>query len=107
MIAMNPESRVKNRRSRSHWSVYLIRCRDRSLYTGITTDVDRRFAEHQRQDGRGARYLRGRGPLRLVFRHSIGSRGRALEIERRIKRLPKSKKERLVRSGDLTTVSSG
>jgi putative endonuclease len=91
---------------RQQWSVYLIRCRDRSLYTGIATDVARRFAEHQRQDGRGARYLRGRSPLRLVFQHTVGSRSRALKVEFRIKRLTKAKKERLVRNGDLAMVAS-
>ena len=77
--------------------MYIIRCRDRSLYTGIATDVERRFAEHQ--DNRGAKYLRGRGPLELVFKHRVGPRGRALKVERSIKRLPKLKKEDLVKSG--------
>jgi putative endonuclease len=71
------------------YSVYLIRCRDGSLYTGIATDVERRLAEHR--DGRkGARYLRGRGPLSLVFQRHIGSRSLASRIEARIKRLSKA-----------------
>ena len=49
------------------WFIYIIRCADGSLYTGITTDVSRRFAEHARSGPRAARYLRGRGPLTLVF----------------------------------------
>lgn len=80
----------------SVWSVYLVRCRDGSLYTGIAVDVERRFAEHVRSDGRGAKYLRGRGPLELVATCSIGDRGLAQSIEHRIKRLSKPDKEMLV-----------
>lgn len=76
------------------WHVYLIRCRDGSLYTGITTDVERRFKEHQ--DNAGAKYLRGRGPLRLVYRRKLGDRGLAQMVESGIKRLPKAKKEALL-----------
>lgn len=77
------------------WHLYLVRCADGSLYTGIATDVDRRFAEHQA--GRGAKYLRGRGPLRLVFHRSAGDRAMALRLEYRVKRLAKADKERLIR----------
>lgn len=79
------------------WYVYMVRCRDGSLYTGIATDVERRFAEHQ--DNRGAKYLRGRGPLALVFKQRIGQRGQALKVEQNIKRLPRHAKERLVQTG--------
>ena len=75
----------------------MVRCRRGNLYTGIATGVERRFAEHQA--GKGAKYLRGRGPLKLVFQKRIGNRGLALKIERRVKRLPKHKKERLVSTG--------
>ena len=80
----------------ARWSVYIVRCGDGALYTGIATDVRRRIAEHARHDGRGAKYLRGRGPLRLVFARVIGSRGMALRIETRIKKLSKARKESLV-----------
>ena len=70
------------------WSVYLLRCRGGALYTGIATDVARRLREHRQ--GRGAKYLRGKGPLRLVFKHVIGSKGLALRVEYRIKQLPKA-----------------
>ena len=74
------------------WSVYLLRCADGSLYTGIATDVLRRLAEHA--DGeKGAKYLRGRGPLELVFHQEIGDRSLATKIEHRVKRLPKACKE--------------
>ena len=79
------------------WYVYIIRCRGKSLYTGITTDVERRLAEHQ--DNTGAKYLRGRGPLDLVFKQRVGPKSRALQVERKIKRLPKQRKEALVKAG--------
>ena len=85
----------------TRWHIYMVRCRDGALYTGIATDVSRRFGEHRRSDGRGAKYLRGRGPLRLVFRKMIGSRGLALRVERRVKRLSKSQKERLIMRADV------
>ena len=78
------------------WSVYIVRRRDGALYTGIATDVRRRIMEHGRKGGRGAKSLRGRGPLRLVFQRAIGSRGRALRVEDAIKRLPKARKEALI-----------
>ena len=78
------------------WYVYMVKCRNGSLYTGIATDVERRFAEHQAN--KGAKYLRGRGPLKLVFKRRVGERGQALQIERMIKKLPKRKKEDLIQS---------
>jgi putative endonuclease len=76
------------------WYVYIVRCRDGSLYTGIATDVDPRLAEHEA--GRGSKYLRGRGPLKLVFKRRVGQRGRALKIEREIKELSRQKKQELI-----------
>ncbi len=80
-----------------NWHLYLVRCHDRSLYTGITTDVTRRFAEHQENKGPGAKYLRGRGPLALVFQKKLGSRSLALGVESKIKKMSKVRKEELVR----------
>jgi putative endonuclease len=77
------------------WYFYLIRCRDGSLYTGITTDVDRRLAEHQ--SGKGSKYLRGRSPLMLVFHKKLGSKNLALAMENKIKKLTKKQKEELIR----------
>lgn len=75
----------------SNYSVYLVRCRDGSLYTGIAIDVARRIAEHE-DSKRGARFLRGKGPLTLVFQREIGDRSLASKIESRIKRLSKAEK---------------
>ena len=78
------------------WSVYLIRCRNGTLYAGISTDVARRFAEHQAGAPKGARYLRGKGPLELVFQVSAGDRSAATKLEAWVKNLPRSVKEKLV-----------
>jgi len=78
------------------FSLYLLRCADGSLYTGIATDVRRRLCEHE-SGSRGARYLRGRGPLELVLERRVGDRALASRIEHRVKRLPRLQKERLVR----------
>ncbi len=79
------------------WHLYLIRCHDGSLYTGITNNVARRFAEHQGKGDTGAKYLRGRGPLMLVFDKKIGSRSLALGVESKVKKLSKDRKEALIR----------
>lgn len=80
----------------SIWSVYLIRCGDGSLYTGIATDVDRRFAEHLSQGPKSAKYLRGRLPLEIVYRREIGTRSEASKEELRIKSLSAKGKLALV-----------
>ena len=77
------------------WSVYIIRCGDDSLYTGITTDVARRLREHQSGDI-GSKYLRGRTPLELVFEQQVGDRSLASKIEHRIKKLPRREKEKII-----------
>jgi putative endonuclease len=77
------------------WYLYLIRCRDGSLYTGITTDVARRFAEHQ--NGKGSKYLRGRSTLILVFQKKLGTKNLALAVENKVKKLTKAKKEELIK----------
>ena len=61
------------------WHLYLVRCNDGSLYTGISTDVERRLDAHR--NNRGARRLRGRGPLELVYSQPVGDRGLALSLE--------------------------
>ncbi len=84
----------------SDWYLYLLRCSDGSLYTGITTNVARRFAEHRENSGTGAKYLRGRRPLMLVFQKKLGSRSLALAVESKVKRLSKKRKEDLIRSNE-------
>nr|WP_320114701.1 GIY-YIG nuclease family protein [uncultured Desulfuromonas sp.] len=80
--------------SSDNWLVYIIRCRDNSLYTGITTDLERRFAQHA--GGRGARYFRGHEPIEVVYRESGHSRSSASRREAAIKRLKAADKWRLI-----------
>lgn len=76
------------------WFVYLIRTKTGSLYCGVTNNVERRFLQHQ--TGKGAKALRGKGPLILEWNQKVGDKSSALRIEYRLKKLPKMKKERLV-----------
>lgn len=73
----------------------MLSCRDGSLYTGIARDVDARLGQH-REGRRGAKYLKGRGPVTLVFQRPVGDRGRALRLEHRVKKLPRSRKLALI-----------
>ena len=82
--------------SSPEWHVYLIRCGDGTLYTGVATDVSRRLEQHRSGEGKGAKYLRGRGPLRLVLEKTVGARGVALSLESRIKKLRRAQKEALI-----------
>ena len=75
------------------WFVYLIRCGDHTLYCGIALDVEARLKQHQ--EGKGAKYTRGRGPLELAYREACGNRASALKRERAIKRLRREAKLRL------------
>lgn len=72
------------------WYVYILRCGDGSLYTGITDDVKQRLAVHRA--GKGAKYTRGRGPLKLVYQEEQPDKSAALRREYAIKQLPRKKK---------------
>ncbi len=77
------------------WFVYVIKASDDSLYTGITTDVERRFQEHCGTE-KGARYFRGRQPLEVVYRENHPDRGSALRREAGIKKLTRDQKLKLI-----------
>jgi putative endonuclease len=77
------------------WHVYMVRCADGTLYTGVALDVRRRIAQHNGAERGGARYTRGRRPVRLVYRERRRSRSDALRREAAIKRLPRTAKEAL------------
>jgi len=79
-----------------NWQVYMILCSDDSLYTGITTDVQRRFSQHL--SGTGARYFRGHVPLRLVYLEDGHDRSSASRREARIKKLRPEEKRQLIAS---------
>ena len=79
----------------SQWCVYMIRCSDASLYTGVTTDIVRRFKEHK--DGKmGAKYTRAKIPLHVVYEEACASRSEAQVREAQIKKLSKEEKESLI-----------
>ena len=77
-----------------NWSVYMIRCSDDSLYTGITTDIDRRFQQHS--EGKGAKYFRGRMPLQVVYVEGNHSHCSAAGREYLIKSMDRKEKELMV-----------
>ena len=76
------------------WYLYILRCKDGSLYTGITTDVKKRLEAHR--SGKGAKYTRGRGPLELVYREQCGSHSDALKRELAVKSLTREQKQKLI-----------
>lgn len=86
--------------SSGDYSLYILRCADGSLYTGIALDVPRRLSEH-RSGNKGSKYVRGRVPFELVFHEVTGSRGVAQQLEYRVKRLARGEKEALI-NGDLS-----
>ena len=82
------------------WYLYILRCKDDTLYTGITTDVEKRLEAHR--SGKGAKYTRGRGPLELVYRETCGSHSAALKRELEVKALPREEKRKLIETGNRT-----
>lgn len=81
--------------SRTIFSLYIVRCSDETLYTGIAADVGKRISEHE-SSARGAKYLRGKGPLRLEFAEEVGDRAIASTLEYLVKRLSRTRKEALI-----------
>ena len=79
------------------WYVYILRCGDGTLYTGITDNVSRRLAAHRA--GKGAKYTRGRGPLELVYREDCTDKSAALRREIAVKRLTRQEKLALIGEG--------
>lgn len=79
------------------WCVYILRCKDGSLYTGATDDFSRRLAAHQA--GKGAKYTRGRGPLEPVYREDCEDMSAALKREYAIKQLSRAQKLALLQTG--------
>ncbi|OGX05364.1 MAG: hypothetical protein A3G87_07925 [Omnitrophica bacterium RIFCSPLOWO2_12_FULL_50_11] len=87
----------KSRKKRSgKWFLYILKCGDRSLYTGITRDIERRFKMHA--EGKAARYTRTRQPLEMVYQETCKTRTDALVRECFVKALPKAKKLALIES---------
>ncbi len=80
------------------WYLYILRCKDNTLYTGITTDVEKRLEAHR--SGKGAKYTRGRTPLELVYREQCESHSYALKRELEVKALNRQAKEKLIESAE-------
>ena len=77
------------------WYLYILRCGDGTLYTGITTDVESRLEAHR--SGKGAKYTRGRSPLELVYREECESHSDALKRELAVKAMPREEKQQMIK----------
>ena len=77
------------------WYLYILRCGDGTLYTGITTDVEARLAQHRA--GKGAKYTRGRGPLEAVYTEECGDLSAALKRELAVKAMSREEKEKMLK----------
>ena len=82
----------------------MLRCNDKSLYTGVTTDIERRVAEHNGEGaaGKGAKYTKARRPVRLVYHESLANRSEAQIREAQLKKLSKEEKGRFIDKGKKT-----
>ena len=78
----------------NEWYLYILRCGDGTLYTGITTDVEKRLEQHRA--GKGAKYTRGRGPLTLAYQEHCADHSDALKREIQVKKLSRQQKEALI-----------
>lgn len=82
------------------WYLYILSCGDGTLYTGITTDVEKRLKAHR--SGKGAKYTRGRSPLKLVYQEACGTHSQALRREWGVKKLTREEKEKLINDQAIT-----
>ena len=96
MVSPEKSKTIQMNKAKS-WYLYMVRCNKGQLYTGISTNVERRFAEHV--SGRGAKFLRGKGPLTLLFQKQVGSHSEALRLELQVKKMSKSAKEQWITEG--------
>ncbi|WP_316369003.1 GIY-YIG nuclease family protein [Candidatus Thiodiazotropha sp. CDECU1] len=85
---------MTKRADHQSWYVYIVQCADRTLYTGITKDIDKRVTQHN--SGSGAKYTRGRVPVELVFAEGMESHGDALRREYEIKRMSLAGKRKII-----------
>lgn len=93
-MTVNRRTTTKNRTPKSGWLVYLLRCRDGSLYTGITNNLTKRLAAHAA--GKASRYTRSRLPVTLAYTEPQPTQSRALKREAAIKKLSRLQKDRLI-----------
>ena len=91
-----PEPQAEDSSEENSWLVYMILCSDDSLYTGITTDIERRFSQHKNK--KGAKYFYGRTPLKVVLLETGYDRSSASKREYQLKQYSKTKKQQLINS---------
>ncbi len=96
LAKMSEKDKRSRKRIRENWYLYLLRCADGSLYTGITKNLEERFKKHNA--GKASRYTRTRRPVELLYQERCGSRTKALVRECTVKAFPKAKKEKLAAS---------
>lgn len=96
MLVREPTS--KKKRAKENWFLYILKCNDGSLYTGITKDIGRRLKMHN--DGKASKYTRTRRPVELSYQENCGTRAQALVRECRIKSFSKEKKHGLISKMD-------
>jgi putative endonuclease len=101
---MNEEEQTLNNEPSSSWHVYIVRCKDNSYYTGVTTNLSRRIEEHN-SGKKGARYTRSRRPVELVYFEKSASRSIATRREAQIKKLTLASKKQLIKT--CRTLQSG
>lgn len=94
---MNRKDPLQNKQPAKAWHVYILCCNDNSYYTGITTDLTRRVAEHN-SPAKGARYTRPRRPVQLVYAEKVANRSIATKRELQIKKLSPTGKKQLINS---------
>ena len=98
---MSDMPKMPIKKTEQTWYIYLIKTGSGSLYTGITTDVSARLASHQA--GKGAKYLRGKGPLQVVAQQMVTGRSLATKVEYQVKQLPPAEKLHLLQNDTLFT----
>lgn len=91
----------KPRVSGRSWFVYIVRCADHSLYTGVTTDIERRLKEHNNSRKLAAAYTRSRRPVTLMYKEMVSSRSIALKREYEIKQMSSRSKELLIKDNKI------
>jgi len=91
---MQNKEKTASIKNAEQWTVYILRCKDKTLYTGITKDIERRVKQHN--DGKASKYTQSRGPVKVVYKEKTMGRANALVREAEIKQYSKGKKEQLV-----------
>ncbi|WP_198769466.1 GIY-YIG nuclease family protein [Fictibacillus halophilus] len=84
--------------------LYILECKDGSYYTGYTNDLEKRLKKHE--EGKGAKYTRGRGPLKLVFQATFPTKQEAMRMEFAVKKLNRAQKERMIKEGSVSYVAA-